>query len=282
MIYSIKQFPGKKFSDKMDQTRFIKENIMRLKEIKKSEYKTTSDIIIKESLFSEKFSPVIEDITSEFIEVKTVINTTNIIDSHLDLHMPEIWNKTVKDNPYSHHLKQHEQKFESVISNKAKSYNEETNFNSLGLNIDFKTVANINHFTLERNKMPFMFDAYKNGEVTQHSIGMMYVNLSIAYYDEDDPKEMDFFNQMKARSVNPEVADNYGYFWVVYEAKKREGSAVVFGSNSITPTLFVKNYNPSTDKNKNKFEPSSGTQDIGPSSTPTKSMFGKFNQLTKK
>lgn len=279
MIYTIKQFPEKKFTDKMDQTRFIKENLMRLKEMKKSEYKTTSDIIVKESLFSEKFSPVIEDIVGDFIEVKTVINTTNIIDSHLDLHMPDIWNKTVKDNPYSHHLKQHEQKFESVISNKAKSYNEETNFNKLGLNIDFKTVANINHFTLDRNKMPFMFDAYKNGEVMQHSIGMMYVNLSIAYYDEDDQKEMDFFNQMKAHAVNPEVADNYGYFWVVYEAKKREGSAVVFGSNSITPTLFVKNYNPSTDKNKNKSEPPTGTQDTGPSSTP-KSMFGKFNQLT--
>ena len=246
MNYVIKQFPDKKFTDKMDQTRFIKENIKQLKDIKKAEYKTDSTPILKSELFNKEFKPLIENITSDIIEIKTVINTTNIIDSHLDLHMPEIWNKTVKDNPYSHHLKQHEARFESVISKKAKSYNENMNFNQLGLNIDFKTVANMNHFLLQRDKMPFMFDAYKNGDVDQHSIGMMYVDIDIAYYDEDSQKNMDFFNEMKELSVNPDVADDYGYFWVVYEAKKREGSAVVFGSNSVTPTLYVKNYEPQT------------------------------------
>jgi hypothetical protein len=172
--------------------------------------------------------------------------------------MDKIWNKTVADNPYSYHLKQHEAKFESVISNKAKSYNENMNFNQLGLNVDFKTVANINEFTLSRRKMEFMFDAYVNGDVKQHSIGMLYVNLDVAYYDEDSQKQMDFFNEMKSKAVNPEVADEYGYFWVVYEAKKREGSAVVFGSNSITPTLYVKNYEPSKDTQKN-IEPEQST-----------------------
>ncbi len=246
MIYVVKQFPEKKFTDKMDQTRFIKKNLEDILKAKKAEYKTFSDPLVKQEHFKE-FIPEIEDITGDFIEVKSVINTTNIIDGHLDLHMEKIWNKTVKDNPFSHHLKQHERKFESVISKKAKSFNENMNFIDLGLDIDFKTVANINLFTLKRDKMPFMFDAYKNGEVDQHSIGMMYVDLDIAYYDEESQKQMDFFNEMKEKAVNPEVADEYGYFWVVYEAKKREGSAVVFGSNSVTPTLYVKNYEPSND-----------------------------------
>ena len=179
MNYTIKQYPDKKFTDKMDQTRFIKKHFEELKEIKKAEYKTNSQPIIS-GLKTKMFEPQIEDITSDFIEVKTVINTTNIIDSHLDLHMPNIWNKTVKDNPYSHHLKQHENKFESVISKKAKSYNENSNFNQLGLDVNFKTVANINEFVLERSKIPFMFDAYKNGDVDQHSVGMLYVDLDIA------------------------------------------------------------------------------------------------------
>tara|TARA_R100000789_G_scaffold92402_1_gene90936 strand:- start:282 stop:1079 length:798 start_codon:yes stop_codon:yes gene_type:complete len=249
MNYTIKQYPDKKFTDKMDQTRFIKKHFEELKEIKKAEYKTNSQPIIS-GLKTKMFEPQIEDITSDFIEVKSVINTTNIIDSHLDLHMPNIWNKTVKDNPYSHHLKQHENKFESVISKKAKSYNENSNFNQLGLDVDFKTVANINQFVLERSKIPFMFDAYKNGDVDQHSVGMLYVDLDIAYYDEDSQKQMDFFNEMKEKCVNPEVADEYGYFWVIYEAKKREGSAVVFGSNSVTPTLWVKNYEPQNSTQK--------------------------------
>lgn len=252
MIYTLKQFPGKKFTDKMDQTRFIKKKMKDLLEIKMAEYKTMSEPLLKSELFTKDFTPEIEDINSDFIEVKSVINTTNIIDSHLDLHMPKIWNKTVLDNPFTHHLKQHESRFESVISKKAKSFNENMNFNELGLDMDFKTVANINQFILQRNKMPFMFDAYKNGDVDQHSIGMLYVDLDIAYYDEDSQKQMDFFNEMKDKAVNPEVADEYGYFWVVYQAKKREGSAVVFGSNSVTPTLYVKNYEPSNDTQKKK------------------------------
>lgn len=246
MNYTIKQFPEKKFTDKMDLTRFIKENEKQLKDIKKTEYKTDGKPLLMDKLISKDFIPEIEDISGDMIQVKTVINTTNIIDSHLDLHLDKIWNKTVKDNPFSHHLKQHERHFESVISNKAKSYNENSNFNLLGLNVDFKTVANINEFVLKRKKMPFMFDAYKDGDVQRHSVGMMYVDYDIAYYDEDSQKNMDFFNEMKELAVNPEVAEEYGYFWVVYEAKKREGSAVVFGSNSVTPTLYVKNYEPSS------------------------------------
>lgn len=257
MIYTLKQYPDKKFTDKMDQTRFIKEKLNELTEIKKAEYKTKSEPLLSSDLFTKEFSPLIEDISGDFIEVKTVINSTNVIDSHLDLHMAEIWNKTVKDNPYSHHLKQHENKFESVISKRAKSYNEKTNFNKLGLNKDFATVANINQFILNRSKMPFMFDAYKNGDVEQHSVGMMYVNLDIAFYDEDSEKNMNFFKEMKAKAVNPDVADEYGYFWVVYEANKREGSAVVFGSNSITPTLYVKNYEPSSSDTRKNAEAAS-------------------------
>lgn len=259
MIYTLKQFPGKKFTDKMDQTRFIKENIQTLKKMKLSEYKTDSTPLLSSGSVKE-FTPTIETITSDIIEVKAVINTTNIIDSHLDLHLEKVWNKTVKDNPYSYHLKQHESKFESVISKRAKSYNENSNFNKLGLDIDFKTVANINQFTLSRKKMEMMFDAYVNGDVEQHSVGMMYVDIDVAYYDEESQKNMDFFNEMKAKAVNPEVADEYGLFWVVYEAKKREGSAVVFGSNSVTPTLYVKNYEPS-ESTYNKTEAANALHD---------------------
>lgn len=258
MDYVIKQFPDKKFASKMDQTRFIKQNLEEIKQRKLNEYKTNTHGLI-DSIEKKEFTPLIEDITSDIILVKSVINTTNIIDSHLDLHMEKIWNKTVKDNPYSYHLKQHEAKFESVISNKAKSYNEQMNFSQLGLDVNFKTVANINEFTLSKKKMEYMFNAYVDGDVKEHSIGMLYVDLDIAVYDEDSQKQMDFYNEMKTKAVNPEVADEYGYFWVVYEAKKREGSAVVFGSNSITPTLFVKNYEPQQ-RTQKKIEPDVSTQ----------------------
>lgn len=259
MIYTIKQFPDKKFTDKMDQTRFIKENIKDLTGLKKSEYKTKSEVIIKNELVSKAFEPVIDSGLGDVIEVKSIINTTNVIDSHMDLHLRGIWNKTVKDNPYSFHLKQHQREFESVISNKAKSFNESMNFKDLGLDVDFEMDANINLFTIDKNKQPFMYGQYVDGNVKEHSVGMLYVDLDIAYYDEDSKKEMDFFEEMLKLAINPEVAIEEGYVWIVREAKKREGSAVVFGSNSITPTLYVKNYEPQTSTYKSS-EPVKATQ----------------------
>ena len=258
MKYTIKQFPNKSFTDKMDLVRFMQKNREEMFAVKKAEYKTKSEAVLSGGLFIKAFEPIIEDISGDFIQVKAIINTTNVIDSHMDLHRKGIWNKTVSDNPFSHHLKSHKSDFEYVISDKAKSYNERMNFKDLGLSVDMDMDANINEFVMERKKLPLMFDAYKNGEVTQHSIGMIYVNLDIAFYDEESQKEMDFFNQIKSEAINPEVADEHGFVWVVSEAKKREGSAVVFGSNSITPTLSVKNYEPQ--KSTRKIEPSSDTQ----------------------
>jgi len=253
MIYTLKGFTDKTFTDKMDLTRFIKKEYDTILMQKKSIYKTASSVNINDDLVDKAFKPNIEKIESDYVIIEAVINTTNIIDSHMDLHLPEIWNKTVKDNPYSYHLKQHEQKFESVLSNKAKSYNLITNFRNLGLNKDFATIANMNKLVLGKKEQPFMFEKYTNGEVLEHSIGMIYVDLELAYYDEDSQKNMDFFNKALSQAVNPEIAEENGYVWVVSQAKKREGSAVVFGSNSVTPTLSVTNYEPSkSTHNKNE------------------------------
>jgi len=258
MIYTLKQFPDKKFTDKMDQTRFIKENIKALSAIKKAEYKTLSDVVLKQEYNTSTFAPAIEDISGEFMEVKAIINTTGVIDSHMDLHVKGIWNKTVKDNPTNPVLKQHERMFESVIASKAKNLNQNMNFKDIGVDVDFETQANCNIFVVSKSTQPMMFDKYANGEVFQHSVGMMYVDYDIAYYDEESQKEMDFFNECLKLAINPEVAQEYGMLWLVREAKKREGSPVVFGSNPLTPTLYVKNYEPQN--RTRQTEPPTSTQ----------------------
>jgi hypothetical protein len=254
MAFEIKQFPDKKFTDKMDLIRFVNKNKRELMFLKKEEYKTDVKSIVDNSI-SKAFTPDIQNIKSDIIEVKAVVNTTNIIDNHMDLHLDSIWNKTVADNPNTYHLQEHVKSFAAILSSKAKQSNEEMNFNELGLDVDFKTIANINTFTLSRSKNKTMFDAYANGEVNQHSVGMRYVNLSLAYADEEDQKEMDYFNEMIQKSVNPEVALEQGFVWVVSEAKKIEGSAVLFGSNSVTPTLYVKDYEPSEDTQDKEKKP---------------------------
>lgn len=261
MIYTIKQFKGKSFTDKMDMVRHIKKNREELFYLKKSEYKKASTVSIKSELVDKTFTPRIEDISSDIIEVKSVINTTNVIDSHNDLHDFKTWNKTVADNPFTDHLESHKDDFNKIISRKARNTNEPMNFKDLGLNVDFKTMANCNTFFFSQKKNPVLFDAYKNGEVDNHSVGMFYLDLDIAFYDEDDSREMDKFEAVKALAINPEVADNHGFVWHVKQAGKREGSSVLYGSNYITPTLYVKNYEPSNNTHKARHtEPQKSTQ----------------------
>ncbi|MCB9073987.1 MAG: hypothetical protein H6552_00420 [Chitinophagales bacterium] len=246
MKYTMKGIVDKSFETKMDLTRHIKKNIEGIYAIKKSIYKKGATVDLGNDYFNFLYEPKI-NAKSSLIRIKTIINSTNVIDSHVDLHDFGTWNKTVKDNPFSAHLKTHKSEFESLISNKAKSYNEVMNFKDLGLNIDRDFTANINDLILDEKRQPFMFGKYMNGEVTQHSVGMLYVGLELAYYDEESEKNMDFFEKVKSKSINPEIADEYGYVWLVSEAKKREGSAVVFGSNGITPTLLIEDYEPSKD-----------------------------------
>lgn len=261
MIYTIKQFPEKKFTDKMDLTRFIKKNRDDIFIAKGLEYKTDSDCVIKSELNTNNFNPLIEKDLGDVIEIKALINSTNVIDSHQDLHLYGIWNKTVKDNKFTPVLNSHERRFDSIIANKGKSFNEDMNFKDIGIDIDYNFQANISQFIINKNENPLMWNKYAYNQVSQHSIGMMYVDYDVAFYDEDSKKEMDFFNEMKALSINPEVAEEYGYIWVVREAKKREGSPVVFGSNPLTPTLWVKNYEPQASTRNNG--PDKSTQQTG-------------------
>jgi len=60
MIYALKQFPDKKFTDKMDQTKFIKKHLDSLMAIKRAEYKTKSEVVIKAGLNTNTFIPDIQ------------------------------------------------------------------------------------------------------------------------------------------------------------------------------------------------------------------------------
>jgi hypothetical protein len=59
-------------------------------------------------------SNISEDLNE--LNLKLVINTTNIIDSHMDCHIPNIWNKSVKETKMFFLLQEHEMEFEYVIA----------------------------------------------------------------------------------------------------------------------------------------------------------------------
>lgn len=176
------------------------------------------------------------------IKARLVINTTNIMDSHKDVHIPGLWNKSVKENKRILHVQEHKSnEFNKIIASgddlkvSTKTYT----WRELGYDADGETEALIFDSTIKLDRNPYMFDQYLKGYVTNHSVGMSYVKLGMAINSDDYPAEKALWDKYFPEIVNFKDAEKQGYFWAVTEAKAHEGSSVPLGSNPITPTLSI-------------------------------------------
>ena len=176
------------------------------------------------------------------ITVKAVINTTNFLDSHGDVHIPGIWNKSLKENNRIMHVQEHQSSsFDKIISSgdDLKATAETMTWKELGYNAIGTTQALVFESKVKESRNKYMFDQYKQGFVNNHSVGMRYVKMELAINDEDYEKEKNFYDKYISQVINQKDAEDLGYFWVVTEAKVIEGSAVPMGSNPITPTTNI-------------------------------------------
>src|SRR5690554_6703690 len=83
-----------------------------------------------------------------------------------------------------------------------------------------------------------IFDQYLQDEIDQHSVLMRYINISLAVNDKDNyPKEFEVWQEVLPKLGNRKTAEDKGYFFAVSEAALHEISAVLAGSNELTPTL---------------------------------------------
>jgi len=193
------------------------------------------------------------------LKVTVVINTANVLDSHGDVHMNGIWNKTVKENKNPYLLQEHQMKFDKIISDKVTASVRTMNWSQLGIDKQGSTDALVFEAELDAERNPFMVKQYRKGWVKNHSVGMQYVKIKLAINDPEAKEEFEEWNKTIDKIVNREMAEKLGYYFTVYEAKMIEGSAVPTGSNTVTPTLSVqdKEIEPSADTQKQ--EPSEDT-----------------------
>lgn len=200
---------------------------------------------------------------------KLVINTTNLIDSHMDCHMKGIWKKSLSESKHLLLLQEHEMDFDKIISDSLvdnlKAYTQELTFKSLGFKYEGTTEALIFEAQIKKDVNEFMFNLYKKGRVSQHSVGMRYIKIFLCLNSEEPmySSEKANWDKFYKEVANKEVADLKGYFWAVTEAKAIEGSAVVKGSNHATPVMEIeidKNIEAVLDTSKN--EPSDDTQKV--------------------
>jgi hypothetical protein len=175
------------------------------------------------------------------LKVRAVINTTNWMDSHKDVHIPGIWKRSLNNNHRIKHIQEHQMSFDKIIADKADlvAKTEKVSWKELGLDIDGETEALIFDSTVKETRNPFMHKQYAEGNVDNHSVGMQYVKIKLAVNSdkEEHKNEKSNWDEFYPMIANKDEADRHGYFWAVTEAKVLEGSAVVNGSNPITPTL---------------------------------------------
>lgn len=178
------------------------------------------------------------------LNVKTVINTTNILDSHKDVHIPGIWTKSLKETKSRMlHAQEHKtREFNKIISSGAdlKSYVKSTTFKDLGYDLEGDTEALMFDSKVRKDRNEYMHEQYAKGYVTNHSVGMIYVKLVTCINNEDYPVQKENWDKYEPMIANRDALKNCKYFWAVLEAKAIEGSAVPNGSNSFTPTTSVK------------------------------------------
>ena len=236
------EFPDRDFETKEELFKALTEHKKELVSLKKSVTKNADAISYGyvENISKNNVDKAIASADlPNTLDVKVVINTTNFLDSHGDLHINGIWNKSVADNKTFLHLQEHNRDFSHVISDSAKGLVQSMTWKQLGLPYDGNTEALVFESTIDRLRNGFMLKQYANGWVKNHSVGMRYVNLDLAINSEAeyDKEYKELWDKYYPVVANKELADERGYMWIVSEAKIIEGSAVVMGSNSATPTL---------------------------------------------
>lgn len=176
------------------------------------------------------------------IDAVLVINTTNILDSHKDVHIKGIWDKSLQENSRIKHMQEHGHSFDKIIADKddLQAYVKDYSWKQLGYDAPGTTQALVFESKIRKDRNPYMFKQYAEGNVDNHSVGMRYVKMVTCINDEDYGAEFEAYEKYSKYVVNQAELEKTKVFWAVLEAKAIEGSAVPDGSNPITPTVSMK------------------------------------------
>lgn len=260
-----------KFESRKDLIEYLIKNERSLIAQKKAITKEGDGLNLSYSIITQKGGvdkanePV--DSSVDVLDVRVIINTTNLMDSHLDVHLPGLWDKSLNENLGIMHIQEHVKKFDHIISDgkELKVFVKNYTWKELGFPYDGSTQALVFDSTIKRDRSEgaeFMLKQYAKGYVKNHSVGMRYVKLILAINDKDAGANWEAWEKYFPEVANKEVAEDRGYFWAVKEAKVIEGSAVPRGSNPATPTLDNnKEFQPLEDTELNN-EPPKDTRKI--------------------
>jgi hypothetical protein len=230
-----------KYQSKSDLLAFVKANKTDLIEMKRHQIKFTD--AFGTSIFEQKTTKALntsyqDDPDSGVIKRTIIGNTYNWLDSHDDVHVEGIFTKSInerKDKIW--HLHDHLHQITAKVGKPMQIYEKQLHWADLGVSKNAMTTSLFMDSEISKQMNPAIFNDYLKNDINQHSVGMVYVKVEVAMDDEGEKEEFSNWNKYLPILGNPDRAIKQGYFFVIKEAKLIEISAVLEGSNELTPTV---------------------------------------------
>lgn len=234
-----------KFKTLKERNKWLTSNKKRLIELKKATTKQCDVIEFNHLEKGVNLNIEKADLPKDSAEVvyRTIVgNTYGWLDSHDDVHIKGIFSKSIKDRGDKViHLHDHIHQLSAEIGDNLKVYEKEINWLDLGLDKEGKTTALLMDSAIQKDYNTSIFKKYQLNRINQHSVGMQYVKVILCINDSEEKEEFANWNKYINQVANEEEAIEKGYFFAVLEAKLIEISAVIQGSNILTPTIEPKN-----------------------------------------
>lgn len=232
----------KQFKTKKELFKHLVENKRELIDLKKAAIKHADVVVLtpiqEKSGAATKGKYLYENDEESGVLKRTIVaNTYNWLDSHGDVHLNNVFANSISQGKRIYHLKNHEAQRESQIGKVVNVYEKDISWRELGQGRTGMTQALFIESEIKRALNETYYEEYLNDEIDQHSVAMQYVKIALAINDEEYAREYEEWQKHIAKIGNRAQAEEQGYFWAVYEAKLFEVSAVLWGSNELTPTL---------------------------------------------
>lgn len=178
-----------------------------------------------------------------------VVNSSNFLDSHRDVHIDGNWNKTKKESQGQVYLVfDHELKRSEIIAMKQdiELMTAYVSWDLLGKNYEGETYSLIYKVPKDKIINKQAKEWLEQGYSFEASVRMQYIKIETAMNstNPDYAKQKKLYDEIYPKIVNKKELneDDLQYFWVVIEAKNvKESSLVMFGSNSGTGLIAQKN-----------------------------------------
>jgi len=253
---------NKHFDTTAEMLKELSANESKIVELKKAAIKETDSVNFFISIPDAGAEKALNFIKEGF--VYPVINTTNFLDSHGDVHFPNLWNKTLKDKVNKiFYVLEHKLSIDNVIAypNDVRAFVKNMPWSDLNLPYEGETQALIFEIAKDKIRIPKVKDLFSEMVSFENSVRMRYISIALAAKSDDEglAKQNQLWKDRIDLVVNKEAAEAAGYFWAIDEASvEKEGSLVLFGSNSATPVLYQKENEAA--EGTSKIEPEESTQ----------------------